>query len=181
MNLFGNSLFDPAFRGLKDILAKLPSAFLSLLFGVLLVYIGTWLAEIFLSLFRLPKGLKSILVSLIRSLLWILLIIVLLKSLGLSAAALVFSGSIAVLGLAVASGASSFAGDVIAGIFLSQDRHFNIGDEIRAGEEKTEGIVESMDMRRTRIRAKDGKLHVIPNSIIERKEWVLLAKRADLK
>ncbi len=137
------------------------------------------MAEYLLKFVRLPRGLKAILVSLIRSILWAFLVIATLRGLGLSSFALIFSGALAAVGFALASGASSFAGDILAGIFLAHDRDFNVGDEVRAGEDKTEGTIESMDMRRTRIRAKDGRLHVIPNSVIERKEWVFLNKKSE--
>jgi small conductance mechanosensitive channel len=85
------------------------------------------------------------------------------------------------VGLALGAGGATLASDILAGIFLAQDKDFNVGDEISAGEKPTEGILESMDMRRIRVRDKDGRLHVIPNSIIERKEWVVLTKKRDLK
>ena len=130
---------------------------------------------------RLPKGLRGIVLSLIDALLWVFLTISVLQALGLSNLALIFSGSVAALGLALGSGASSLAADVLAGIFLAQDKDFDVGDEIIAGEKPTQGIIENMDMRRTRVRAKDGRLHIIPNSVIERKEWVLIDRRKDLR
>lgn len=180
MNLLeSDNLFDPVMRAIEGILPQLPSILLGFLIGVVLVKLGTWLAEILVSMARLPKGLKSILVSLIHALFWVSLIIVTLNSLHLGNIALIFSGSLAAVGLAIAAGASSLAADILAGIFLSQDKDFNVGDEVIAGEKPTQGIIESMDMRRTRIRSKDGQLHVIPNSIVERKEWVVVKEKGD--
>lgn len=156
-------------------------ALIGLLFGIILIRLLSWLGRLILNLVRLPKGLRGILVSIMDALLWVALIIWFFGALNLDKLALVFSGGIAATGLALAAGASSLAADILAGIFLAKDRDFNVGDEVIAGENKTEGAIESMDMRRTRIRAKDGKLHIIPNSIVERKEWVLVAKRHEVK
>jgi small-conductance mechanosensitive channel len=128
---------------------------------------------------RLPHGLKGIIFSLVDALLWVFLIIGVLQALGLNNIALAFSGSLAAVGLAFGVGASSLAADILGGIFLAKDRDFAVGDLVMAGEGPTEGVIESMDMRRIRIRDKSGHLHVIPNSVVERKEWILKERRAE--
>lgn len=169
-------LLDPVAQGINNLLPKLPVALMSFAFGLILIKLIFLFVRGALRLWRMPQGLRSILLSLINGLLWIFLVISVMQSLGLNNIALVFSGSVAALGLAIAAGASSITADIMAGIFLAKDKDFSVGDEVRAGE-GAEGTVEAMDMRRIRIRDKDGKLHIIPNSIIERKEWVLLAAK----
>lgn len=182
MLLDTNNIFtSEAVEGFNNILPKLPKAILALLFGLVLIRILSWVIRALISFVRLPKGLKTILFSLVDGLLWIFLIISVLQSLGLGNLALVFSGAVAATGLALGSGASSLASDILAGIFLAKDKDFNVGDEVIAGEKPTQGIIESMDMRRTRIRTKDGKLHIIPNSLVERKEWVLVSDNSGPK
>lgn len=182
MNPLANpSLFDNAIERIRNVLPMLPNVLLGFLIGVVLVKLLTWISELVIGAVRLPRGLKDILVSLIHALLWIFLIITTLNALGLGNLALVLSGSVVAIGLALGSGVSSLAADILSGISLSHDRDFNLGDEVLAGDKPVQGIVEKMDMRRTRIRAKDGKLHVFPNSLIERKEWVLINKRTNLK
>lgn len=176
-----NQFTDPAISGFNHVVPRIPGAIISLLFGIVLIRVLSWIIQAFVGLVRLPHGLKTVLISLIDALLWLFLAIVVLQSLGLNQIALVFSGSLAAVGLALAAGGSSLASDILGGIFLAKDRDFSIGDEVIAGEDKTKGIVESMDMRRIRIRTSDGHLHIIPNSVIERKEWVLLNKKKDLK
>lgn len=171
------NLADPLIEGINNIAPRLPRALVTLLAGYILIKLFSVLARAVLSAFRLPQGLRGILVSLIDALLWIFLIISILQSLGLDRLALIVSGSLAASGLALAMGASSLVADIIAGIFLSRDRDFSVGDEVTAGENTTTGTIESMDMRRTRIRDKNGQLHVIPNSVVERKEWIVLAKK----
>lgn len=181
-SLANSPLFDRAIDRIQnDILPKLPNVLLGFLIGLVLVKLLTWAADLIIGAVRMPKGLKDILVSLIHAILWMFLVISTLNGLGLSQLALVLSGSVVAIGLAVGSGASSLAADILAGISLSGDRDFNIGDEVMAGEKPVQGIIEKMDIRRTRIRAKDGKLHVIPNAVVERKEWVLVTKKSERK
>ena len=182
LTAFYNTAFmEKITDGINNILPQIPAAIVFFLIGFVIIRILSWVAEAILGLFRFPKGLKGIVHSLVDALLWLFLIISILQVLGLTGLALVFSGSIAALGLALGAGASSLAADILAGVFLSQDKDFDIGDQVRLGDGPTEGVIESMDMRRTRVRDKDGKLHVIPNSVIERKEWVVLTERKDLK
>ncbi len=179
--LSNNSFTDRITQGITDIAPRIPEAVFALLLGFVIIRVLSWIADLALGLVRFPRGLHGILHSLIDVLLWVFLIVSILQVLGLTGLALIFSGSVAALGLALGAGASSLAADILAGVFLAQDRDFSIGDLVRCGDSPTEGIVESMDMRRTRVRDKDGKLHIIPNSVIERKEWIIITKRKDLK
>jgi len=52
--------------------------------------------------------------------------------------------------------------NLLSGIMLLLYRPFNIGDQIRMGE--YEGIIETIRMRDTLVRAPDGRLIVIPNT-----------------
>lgn len=171
------SFSDPLIEGMNDILPKIPKAIIALVAGYIAIKLFSVLARGILGAFRLPQGLRGILISVIDGLLWVFLIISVLQTLGMGNLVLILSGSLAAVGLAIASGTSSLVADIVAGIFLSKDKDFSVGDEVIAGEKPTEGTIESMDMRRTRIRDKDGQLHVIPNSVVERKEWVVLAKK----
>jgi small-conductance mechanosensitive channel len=181
INLPNTGYLDQIQAWINSILPQVPGAVIALLFGILLIRIIAWVAELLLSLLSLPRGLRGILLSLTNALLWAFLIIAVLSALKLNNIAFAFSGGIAALGLALAAGGSTLAADILAGVFLARDPDFGVGDLVRAGESPTEGVVENMDMRRTRLRDKAGKLHVLPNSVIERKEWVVLATRRELK
>jgi small-conductance mechanosensitive channel len=52
--------------------------------------------------------------------------------------------------------------NLLSGIMLLLYRPFNIGDQIRMGE--YEGTIETIRMRDTLVRARDGRLIVIPNT-----------------
>ncbi len=174
LNLSENTdIFDPLIQHFQAILPKIPLAIGTFLFGWVVIKLLSWFIRFLISFVRLPRGLKGIIYSLVDALLWIFLIITVLQNLGLNNIAIAFSGAIVAVGVALGSGASTLASDILAGIFLARDRDFSIGDTVKAGENTT-GVIEHMDMRRIRIRDKQGHLHVIPNSVIERKEWVLL-------
>lgn len=179
-NYSSNSVTDPLVSGASHILPKIPVAIGAFLFGIVVIRLISWLIQFLLGFVRLPRGLKGIIQSLSDALLWVFLIIGVMQVLGLNNIALAFSGSVVAIGLAIGNGASTLASDILAGIFLAKDRDFSIGDHVRAGE-GTEGIIENMDMRRIRIRDDKGRLHVIPNSVVERKEWVLITSRSDRK
>ncbi len=173
LNLENNTITDPIVSGAQHILPRLPVAAVALLFGWVVIRLISWTGHFLIGFARLPRGLKSIIMSLLDAVLWIFLVIGILQVLGLNNIALAFSGGVVALGLAVGAGAQSLVGDILAGVFLAKDRDFSVGDLVKAGDD-TEGVIESMDMRRTRIRDDKGQLHVLPNSVVERKEWVLV-------
>ncbi len=179
LDLNPTALADPIIDGLNATLPQLPMVMLFFLFGALVIRVITRLLRFIFTVTIVHIALRDVLVSVIEIILWILLAARILGLLGFQNVIVFFTGSIAAIGLAMAAGGSTLVSDIIAGIFLARDRDFDIGDEVIAGETPTRGIIESMDARRTRIRDQDGVLHIIPNSVIERKEWVLVDKSQD--
>ena len=162
-----------------DLAERLAVAVVILVVGYLIVRLGTYLVRKVVKVVSMPAGLRSIVISLTRVVLWIILSIVILSVLGFSDLIIFFSSSVAAFGLVMAAGGSTLISDVLAGIFLAENKHFMVGDHVQAGENGTEGIIEAMDIRRIEIRSKDGKLHILPNSVVERKEWVVLKSKQD--
>lgn len=70
-----------------------------------------------------------------------------------------------ILGLAVGLGAQNLISDMVSGFFILFENYYLVGDYIRAGE--AEGVVESIDMRATRIRDHAGRLHIVRNGKID--------------
>lgn len=172
---------DPTTKNLNDVLPLLPEALATLLLGLVVIRVISRLASWLIGYVRMPKGLKEIVISILDALLVVFLVIVVLKTLGLGDVAFIFSASVAALGLAIGNGSAVLVQDILGGIYLARDRDFSIGDIVRVGENQMEGEILSMDMRRTRIRSKGGHIHSIPNSVIERKEYVLITKKRDRK
>lgn len=67
-------------------------------------------------------------------------------------------------GVAVAFGAQSLVKDIINGFFILFEDQFAVGDYINIDDKG--GIVESIELRVTKIRDFNGDLHIIPNGLI---------------
>jgi moderate conductance mechanosensitive channel len=72
--------------------------------------------------------------------------------------------SLGIVGLALGLGAQTLFRDVISGIFILAENHYQVGDVIEIGN-KT-GTVERMSLRVTRVRDMHGIVHIIPNGEI---------------
>ncbi len=181
MNFTLNSTFaDHVVKTVQDIAHMLPGALFDLLLGVLIIEVLIHLTRLIMRLLNVAPGLRGVWSGIIQTGLWIFLSIAIMNDLGFSGVIYFFTGSIAALGLAMAAGGSTLVADVVAGIFLARDEDFNVGDEIIAGETPTLGVIESMDSRRVRLRDDNGVLHVIPNSVVERKEWMVIRRSPEV-
>jgi small-conductance mechanosensitive channel len=177
MNFTLNSTFaEHVVKTIQDIIHMLPGTLFDLLLGVLIIEVLINVTRLAMKLLNVAPGLRGVWSGIIQTSLWIFLSIAILNDLGFSGVIYFFTGSIAALGLAMAAGGSTLVSDVVAGIFLARDQDFSVGDEIIAGETPTMGLIESMDSRRVRLRDDKGVLHVIPNSVVERKEWMVLRR-----
>lgn len=76
-----------------------------------------------------------------------------------------FVAGLGIGGLALALGAKDVLSHIFAGMALAIDKPFNIGDLIST-DNKTEGIVEDMNFRSTKIRTLDKALVSVPNAVI---------------
>lgn len=81
------------------------------------------------------------------------------------------SGLVATLGigsLAFALAAQAALADTISGFMIMVDRPFRIGDRIEIMELDTWGDVEDIGLRSTRIRTRDNRMVIVPNSVISK-------------
>jgi len=99
-----------------------------------------------------------------------------LQALGLDQVALAIGGSVSLIALGISTAASGNLGDIIAGVFLASDPDFGTGFTISSGD--LIGVIEHVDLRKTRLRTADGKLHIIPNKNIENNPWIVEARPA---
>jgi len=171
---------DHIVNGINTVLPRLPNALFDLLLGILIIRLVVRAMKFTLKLSNVQPGFRQVLTSIVEIMMWVFLTIALLNELGFSGVIYFFTGSVAAIGIAMAAGGSTLVSDVIAGIFLARDRDFNVGDEVIVGETPTMGIIEHMDARRTRLRDEKGILHVIPNSVVERKEWIVVRRRHEV-
>ncbi|MBE4719793.1 MULTISPECIES: mechanosensitive ion channel family protein [unclassified Pseudarthrobacter] len=74
--------------------------------------------------------------------------------------------SVGILGIAIGFGAQQLIRDFLSGIFITIEDQFGIGDVIETSE--VVGVVESMGLRITRVRAEDGAIWYLRNGEILR-------------
>jgi small-conductance mechanosensitive channel len=174
------SFVDHILRLLGGLQSNLLPALFDLLVGIIVIRLLVRAIRLLLKLTQIQTALRYVITSIAETLLWVLLSITLLQELGLNNIIFFFTGSIAAIGIAMAAGGSTLISDIVAAVFLARDGDFNVGDEVIAGEAPTHGIIERMDARRIRIRDEEGNLHILPNSLVERKEWVVVRRRNEL-
>jgi len=155
---------------------KLPQILLTFVVGYLAIKLIKILLHGIIRVSRANAALKGVLISVIDVGLWILVLAAILHQIGLTQIALALSGTVAIAGIAISVGSSSFIQDLVAGIFLAQDPDFNVGDTIQVKD--LTGTVERMDARKVRLRDEKGKLHIYPNSAFDKEAWIVVEKRS---
>ena len=114
---------------------------------------------------QIIPDLVTLIIEMTRFFYWILIFALILNLFGFEEIALALGGSLALVGLGLAKSISSLASDLISGIFLIFDEDFNVGIQTMAG--GVEGKVESIGIRKIKIRDNEGNLHVIPNKKVD--------------
>jgi len=104
----------------------------------------------------------SLLRSILIGVIWVIAIAMILSEFGFNLGPLLASAS--VLGVALGLGAQTLVRDILAGIFMLIEDQYGVGDEIEALE--TSGVVESVGLRITSVRSKDGTLWYLRNGEI---------------
>jgi small-conductance mechanosensitive channel len=165
---------------LDKIAADLISFLLNQLLPTLLIILSGWLIvrvmDRVVQRVLVHRGVKSAVASLAiaaaKAVAWVLIIAAALQPLGLSGVALALSGAISLGTLGLITAVSGSLGDILAGIFLATDPDFKVGYKVSTN--NITGVVESVDLRKTRIRDEEGTLHVIPNKSVEESTWQVL-------
>jgi small-conductance mechanosensitive channel len=85
---------------------------------------------------------------------------------------LAFGAALGLTGLAISLAAKDTISDVIAGMIIMVDQPFRVGDRIQIQDENTWGDVADIGLRTTRIRTRDNRLVIVPNSIIGKNQVV---------
>jgi small-conductance mechanosensitive channel len=154
---------------------KLPQLLLTLIVGYIVIKIIKAIIHGLIRVSKTNSAMKGILMSVIDIALWMFLFAALLQQIGLPQVALALSSTVAIAGLAIATGSSVFIQDLVSGLFLAQDPDFNVGDRIKVLE--LEGTVERMDARKIRMRDDKGLLHVLPNSTFDKSSWSVIQRK----
>lgn len=98
---------------------------------------------------------------------WFIVLTTILGKFGISVSGLLAGAG--VVGLAIGFGAQTIVKDIITGFFIIFENQFDVGDYVKInmnGTPITEGTVQSIGLRSTRIHAYTGELTVLPNSVM---------------
>lgn len=158
---------------------KLPELVVSLIIGFIAIKIISMIATNALKLARMPKSLTTLLSGIIGVLLWILLFTEIARQAGMTSLAITISGSAVVVGLVLANAFAPVIADIASGLYLAKDPDFEVGYRVKIGE--VEGIIRKVDIRKVRIRDDKGKLHVYPNSVVDKATWAVIDRDPEPK
>ena len=95
----------------------------------------------------------------VRVVIWIVVLIMILDSVGVAIAPILAAAG--VIGLAVGFGAQYLIRDIITGLFIIIENQYRVGDIIEVSGKN--GVVERLTLRATTIRDLNGVLHHVPN------------------
>lgn len=179
MNYSLNTLLAPIVNGIETVIPRLPSAILLALILYLVVRLLQTILYLSLKTARMNRAMQDIVLSLATIVLWIGAAALVFQSLGLNQIAIALSGSVAIIGLGIATGATKLVADILAGLFLSRTRDFKVGTRIKTSD--VDGHIHSLDSRKTRIVTKDGTIFVVPNSKFDDQTWQIFPDDDGLK
>lgn len=159
-------LFEQA-TSLRMTLLQLADTGAILLIGWLLHRVSAGIEAELLSEHRGPKGSDdrasiNAVARLARITIWVLVLLMVMQSLGVSVSGLLAFGGIG--GIAVGFAAKDLLANFLGGVSIYLDRPFAVGDWIRSPDRNIEGTVEDIGLRLTRIRTFDQRPLYVPNS-----------------
>jgi small conductance mechanosensitive channel len=110
------------------------------------------------------RTLAGLFSSIFRSIIWIVAFLTVLGELRINLAPFVATAT--VIGAAVGFGAQSLVKDFLSGVLIVAEDQYGVGDSITIASSSTSGVVESVNLRTTRVRALDGMVWYVPNGDI---------------
>lgn len=110
-------------------------------------------------------ALTSVLRSAVTFVVWLIAGFMILGELGISLGPLLAGAG--VLGVALGFGSQTLVRDFLSGMFILVEDQFGVGDIVDLDGE-TSGVVETVSLRTTRLRAVDGTVWYVPNGEIRR-------------
>ena len=167
IGLLSLSLFS-SLDGIREALMRSSDTALLALFGWLAHRLSRGIEEELLGEHRgaLESGDRatiSAVARLSRIIIWVVVGIMVLQSLGVSVSGLLAFGGVG--GIAVGFAARDLLANFLGGLSIFLDRPFAVGDWIRSPDREIEGTVEDVGWRVTRIRTFDQRPLYVPNSV----------------
>ena len=137
----------------------LATVFVLLLFGVIAIAARFLMRRLFRLILR-DRTLENLLTQVIYYSIWVLDIIIAVNALGFEPQSL--ATGLGLTSLALGFALQDILSNFISGMLILVLRPFELDDQIVIGD--TEGSVEQIDLRATRIRTYDGRLVLVPNA-----------------
>ncbi len=108
----------------------------------------------------------KLLLSTFQLVVWTVVVLVILTSIGVNLGPLLATAGIA--GVALGFGAQTIVRDTLSGFFILAENQYDVGDsvELQTSANPVSGTVEALTLRITTIRAFDGTLNIVPNGNI---------------
>ncbi|WP_050613514.1 mechanosensitive ion channel family protein [Bacillus testis] len=166
--LLSNLLSEELWIGLGMVILKI--MLIIVIAGLIVKFAKKIISNIFLlrakSPLRVSERREATMLKLLKNVIsyfiYFIALTMVLETLGYNVKALIAGAG--VVGLAVGFGAQSLVKDVITGFFIIFEDQFSVGDYVRIG--TTEGNVEEIGLRTTKIKVFTGEIHIIPNGSI---------------
>jgi small-conductance mechanosensitive channel len=109
----------------------------------------------------------KLLLSTFQIVVWTVVVLMILSSLGVDLGPLLATAGIA--GVALGFGAQTIVKDTLSGFFILAENQFDVGDtvELQTSADPVSGTIEALTLRITTVRAFDGTLNIVPNGNIQ--------------
>ncbi|MEI6850859.1 MAG: mechanosensitive ion channel family protein [Candidatus Saccharibacteria bacterium] len=167
-------IIEDFLKTIIDFLPKIPMVIIGVFAGWFIIKFITIILKRALKIAKLAKDVSGLVITLCKLLLWIILLTVIASALGLGSLAVAISGSAAVAAFFLSASVGPTLSNIFSGIFLAGDPDIKVGMKIITNSGKTEGVIKGIDMRKVRILDDKGILHVVPNSVVENGEWIVI-------
>ncbi len=175
-NRLGDEMYiiEDFLKTIIDFLPKIPMVIIGVFAGWFIIKFITIILKRALKIAKLAKDVSGLVITLCKLLLWIILLTVIASALGLGSLAVAISGSAAVAAFFLSASVGPTLSNIFSGIFLAGDPDIKVGMKIITNSGKTEGVIKGIDMRKVRILDDKGILHIVPNSVVENGEWIVI-------
>lgn len=168
-------------EALNKLVSDIAGALPRILAGVIFLFVAAMLVKLVkyglkLTLRRAfpkePKVYRQFLVAIVMIFLWFGVGLSFLSVVGLEQIAASLGSAAGFLALGVSYALSSVIADVVAGVYLLRDEDFMPGDTVDIG--GTVGVVQSIELRKTRLAVNDGEDTMVRNNAEIEKKWTKL-------
>ncbi len=167
-------IIEEFLKTIFDFLPKVPFLLIGILAGWAIIKLMIFVLKRSLRLARVKRDVSGLIITTCRFILWIILVAVILQALGFGGIAIAITGSAALVAVFLSASVGPTLSNIFSGIFLAGDPDIKVGMKIITNSGDTKGVVKAIDMRKVRIEDDKGILHIIPNSVVENGEWVVV-------